>query len=685
MVHVGEGIHPGVPDLELEAARLGCGGTGRFFGLERRHRGHRVRVEVDHRKRIAQRGRRARCGELQDPLAVFLRMHVHPLLGAACDVTAVARDPDLSRGEDAAAKPAHPGLRVERLPVDRLPVVHDRHRTHHERGPGLAVPARRPTRAGRSLDGDLLHGPPHIPGPRRVTHRERVAGQADFETPLRLHDALYRPATVGARGFLARTCGPFLGGYAAGTVTPMVSIGSTVGRYEIVAQLDSGGMADLFLGRRARDGRCFALKSPKTPKDPADPLRRMFLDEARIAAHIRHENVVQIEELVEVDGRPFLVMEYLPGLSLSGLLREVVKRQRRLTPVSAVAIGAQIAAGLHAAHETKDSGGQLLNVVHRDISPQNIILSANGDIKLIDFGIAKARDRLVKTRANQVKGKLRYMAPEQMRQQPMDRRTDIFALGIVLWEMLAMRRLFHRLGDAEVVRRIMAGEFSPPGKFAPVPHDVDQLVLRCLDPDPERRPATADALRAGLLAAVPGAAALERNEIASLVWAMHGSQLMHHIATLSVTAQDLGLSKPPMSADEIVPLRTEPMEQDAAVLALAEDDATEAGMSLPTDSSVAVLDRDKAPAAQVFAPPPKVLAPIAAPSVPAVDESPPLPRISHRPSPVPPPPSIQPAADLDDGYQPVRTMGRGVWVVLAVVILVGFALAAWAAAGFPGS
>ena len=472
------------------------------------------------------------------------------------------------------------------------------------------------------------------------------------------------------------------------------SVGTVVGDYEIVAELGAGGMAELLLGRRLRDGRCFAIKFPKGDDEA---MERMFLDEARVAAHIRHPNVVQVEELVEHEGQNFLVMEYLAGLSLSAFLRELVKRERRLTVVSAVAIGCEIAAGLHAAHETRDSSGQPMNVVHRDVSPQNVLLCASGDVKLIDFGIAKARDRLVKTRANEVKGKLRYMAPEQMRRQPLDRRTDVFALGIVLWEMLAMRRLFHRLGDPEVVRRIMAGEFPPPAKWANVPHDLDQLILQCLHPDPDKRPATADELRQGLLRAVPGAASLDGEERSGLLWATGATALSHLVASLPVEAADLGIRRPTRSPEEVLARRTERMEQDAAVLALAEGEATQAGMAAP----MLEVKEEGAPAGRVFGKPKSV--PPAAPVVPKsalasepppaeeVDASPPgsaRPRPSMRPPPPgaePPQEVAPPVVDDDDDYTPVRSqiLGRRGWMVLGIGILLAFAFAAWAAAGYP--
>lgn len=309
----------------------------------------------------------------------------------------------------------------------------------------------------------------------------------------------------------------------------MIGVGSTVGAYEIVAELKSGGMAHLYLGRRqgpAGFSRHVVIKAVKGHLSSHSDFVKMFLDEGRIAARIQHPNVVRIEELGEHQGLYYLVMEYVHGAALSEMLQGLAGMERRLTPEAAVALVANAAAGLHAAHETLDERGELLHVIHRDVSPQNILLGALGEVKIIDFGIAKARDRLHVTDASGgLKGKLRYMAPEQLMRSSIDRRADIYALAVVLWEMLTMRRLFEGKSDAEVIRRIQAGQYPPPGAFADVPHELDTVLMDALAREPEARPPTAREFRQQLRNAVPGAASLEAGDLAALLWGVVGDRL----------------------------------------------------------------------------------------------------------------------------------------------------------------
>ena len=203
-------------------------------------------------------------------------------------------------------------------------------------------------------------------------------------------------------------------------------------------------MASLFLARRggaAGFTRLVAIKMvhPRHAEDPG--LIQMFVDEALLTARIDHPNVVHVEELGEHESAYYLVMEYVHGASLAQLMRVLGRAKRRLSPLVAVAICARVSEGLHAAHETTGDNGELLSIVHRDVSPQNILLSHKGHVKLIDFGIAKAHARVHESNVSSLKGKVRYMAPEQATTGNVDRRTDVYALGIVLWEPLTMRRL----------------------------------------------------------------------------------------------------------------------------------------------------------------------------------------------------------------------------------------------------
>ncbi|MEM1417913.1 MAG: serine/threonine-protein kinase, partial [Myxococcota bacterium] len=301
--------------------------------------------------------------------------------------------------------------------------------------------------------------------------------------------------------------------------------GDRIGTYEVLEELASGGMAQLYLGRRVGPAgfeRLVAIKVVRPYLAGQPEFVSMFLDEGRLAARIAHPNVVHIEELGEDEGRYFLVMEYVHGVALSELLANLGRLERRLTPAAAVAIAMRVAAGLHAAHEIRGEDGRLVELVHRDVSPQNVFLASNGAVKLIDFGIAKARDRLhVTSPGTGLRGKLRYMAPEQFHEAPrIDRRTDVYALGVVLWEMLVMRRLFQGKRDDEVIREIVGGGMPSPGSLAPVPPALDAVVMAALAKDQDARPTTARELRLRLREALPEALAIDDVELAAMLWAV---------------------------------------------------------------------------------------------------------------------------------------------------------------------
>jgi len=308
-----------------------------------------------------------------------------------------------------------------------------------------------------------------------------------------------------------------------------VSAPARLGSYEVLAEIKSGGMATLYLGKRsgpAGFSRHVAIKVLKDHLAGQGELVKMFIDEARIASRIDHPNVVRIEELGEESGRFFLVMEYVHGAALSELLTKLSSIQRRLHPAAATAMLMGCAEGLHAAHETRDDSGKLLNVVHRDVSPQNVLVGVGGEVKVIDFGIAKARDRLHTTEAGSgLKGKLRYMAPEQLQRGPLDRRADIYALGVVLWEMLTMRRLFQGASDPQVVQRVLEGRLPPPSAYVDVPLALEAVVMRALSRDPGARPPTARVLREQLKEAMPEAARIEATEVSALLFALLGEEI----------------------------------------------------------------------------------------------------------------------------------------------------------------
>ena len=225
-----------------------------------------------------------------------------------------------------------------------------------------------------------------------------------------------------------------------------------IGRYTVYREIASGGMASVWLARQRGDGgfsRVVAVKRlfPQFARDPE--FVTMFRDEARLVARIRHPNVIPTLDVAEVDGELMLVMEYVSGESLSKLCATARERSEVIEPAVAVAVITGVLEGLHSAHEATNERGVPLQMVHRDVSPQNVIVGADGVARVFDFGVAKAVDRLQQTtEAGQIKGKVVYMPPEQVFGEPVDRRGDLWAASVVLWEMLAGRRLFGEIADA---------------------------------------------------------------------------------------------------------------------------------------------------------------------------------------------------------------------------------------------
>ncbi|MBL9019524.1 MAG: serine/threonine protein kinase, partial [Myxococcales bacterium] len=225
-------------------------------------------------------------------------------------------------------------------------------------------------------------------------------------------------------------------------------LGKRLGKYEILALLALGGTAEIYL---ARIGGAAGFEKYVVVKCLHDHLAddqefvKMFLDEARLAAHLDHSNIVQTMELGEHENRYYMVMEFLAGLSLAMVIRRAGERLPggRIPVPLALNMVAQSCAGLHYAHE-RSINGKFLGIVHRDISPQNLVVSFEGVVKVVDFGIAKAEMRETKTRSGTIKGKFAYMSPEQCVAANVDRRTDVFALGVITWELLTGRRLFKR-------------------------------------------------------------------------------------------------------------------------------------------------------------------------------------------------------------------------------------------------
>ena len=278
---------------------------------------------------------------------------------------------------------------------------------------------------------------------------------------------------------------------------------AALGRYEIIGRLATGGMAEILLGRLTGPSgfaRAVAIKRILPGYASHKSFVDMFLDEARIAARINHPNVVSYEELSRDDGQLFVVMEYLEGESLASLQRRARSRRRPIDHGQACYVVSEAAAGLHAAHEMCDFDGAPLGIVHRDISPQNVFVTYDGTVKLMDFGIAKAANRITATEAGALKGKFAYMSPEQAEGEELDRRSDVFSLGILLYELLTGRRLFRRATPTASLRAVKEAKVAAPSSIAPgCPAELDAICLRALARDVADRYPTAEALRLDLL------------------------------------------------------------------------------------------------------------------------------------------------------------------------------------------
>ena len=269
---------------------------------------------------------------------------------------------------------------------------------------------------------------------------------------------------------------------------------TAVGRYETVATLATGGMAEILLGRLVGPSgfeRPVVIKRILRHLARQQAFVKMFLDDARIIATIRHPNVVHVQELGQQDGELYLVMEYLEGETLSALVRRLVARGEALDFGLAAHILAEACAGLNAAHE--------LRIVHRDVSPQNVFITYDGHVKVIDFGIAKSADSIARTEAGQLKGKLEYMSPEQCRGEGVDPRSDTFSVGIVLYELTTKRRLFAFNGALRTINAICSERTLPPSRVcAGYPAVLESIVLKALAKKKEERYATAGDLRRDL-------------------------------------------------------------------------------------------------------------------------------------------------------------------------------------------
>ncbi len=263
--------------------------------------------------------------------------------------------------------------------------------------------------------------------------------------------------------------------------------GTRLGRYELLKRLAVGGMAELYLARSTGiEGfeKLVALKRILPQYATSEDFVTMFLDEARLSATLQHANIAQVYDIGQTSEGLFFTMEYVHGKDVRDLLKRSVRRDQPIPLAHALSIVAGAAAGLHAAHEKHGPDGRPLGVVHRDVSPANILVSYDGCVKLIDFGVAKATRNNGQTRVGTLKGKIAYMAPEQCLGEPVDRRSDIFALGIVLYELTCGRRLFQGETEFAIMKRIVGEDApSPSASRADYPPGLEVIVRKALARD----------------------------------------------------------------------------------------------------------------------------------------------------------------------------------------------------------
>jgi serine/threonine-protein kinase len=273
----------------------------------------------------------------------------------------------------------------------------------------------------------------------------------------------------------------------------------TFGRYELLKRLAGGGMGEVYLARqRGLDGfsKLLVIKTLLPHLCEDEEFITMFKDEARLTGQLIHPNVCQVFEFDQVDGTYYIAMEYLRGDDLRHLWKACESKARPLRVPLICRIIADAAAGLDFAHSLRDHSGDPYNIVHRDISPQNILVTFEGGVKVIDFGVAKAAGRAQHTRTGALKGKYSYMSPEQVAGKEIDGRTDIFALGIVLHELLTGRRLFKADSDVQTLERVRQTIVPPPSSLNPqIPQSLDGIVLHALAKDPANRFQTAQEFR----------------------------------------------------------------------------------------------------------------------------------------------------------------------------------------------
>src|SRR3954464_1387649 len=291
-----------------------------------------------------------------------------------------------------------------------------------------------------------------------------------------------------------------------GAIDPQSSFGALLpeqfGKYSLLGHLATGGMAEVWLARQlGMEGfeKIVVIKRARPELTDRETTRR-FLDEARLVATLEHPNIAQVYEIGQVSGSYFFVMEYIDGADLRRLIETSIARHRPFALADALYIMTHVCAALHYAHEKRDLEGRPLQIVHRDVTPSNVLLSHDGTIKVCDFGIAKAHNRESEITQNGVlKGKFSYMSPEQCESKPVDRRSDVFSIGILLYELSTQSKLFRGTSDFALLQQIVENPIPLPSARVPnYPRELQQIVMKALAKNPAERYPTAQALQVDL-------------------------------------------------------------------------------------------------------------------------------------------------------------------------------------------
>jgi len=368
------------------------------------------------------------------------------------------------------------------------------------------------------------------------------------------------------------------------------------GRYYLIERIGRGGMAEVF--RAVAQGvegfrRVFVIKRLRPEKSESSELVRMFCDEARLCALLHHPNVVQVYDFGQIGGSYFLAMEYLRGKDLSAVMKALRAGRAAVKPSLAAYIAQQVATGLQYAHTLTRMDGRALGIVHRDVTPSNIMLQRTGAVKILDFGIAQATNfaRQVETGGGRVKGKLAYLSPEQVRLEELDGRSDVFALGVVLWEMLTGQRLFSAENEFLTMRNVLTAPIPPPSSVRPeVPMALDAIVGLALRRERDKRYRDAREMADALESFLRGAPC-HSQALARLLHELFGEESAEHTPDLpdwttteredrqNARAQALPVAHPAVSAIQVEIEAEEPPAGTAALLA----GATAGAPALPPD------------------------------------------------------------------------------------------------------